>query len=216
MSSPSEDRRAHWEQVHQTGLPHEMSWFQREAELSCELISRVAPERAARIIDVGGGASRLVDGLLDAGYRDLTVLDLAPAALAHARARLGQRAELVTWLEADLLEVDLPAHRWDVWHDRAVFHFLTAALDRARYVRQVRHALQPGGHLLVATFAHDGPPSCSGLPVVRYTAESLQREFGAGFDLVESVREEHVTPRGAWQAFIYCVMRVDETGIGDR
>lgn len=209
MSSTTTRRRDHWEHVYRSRQPHEMSWFQREAELSLELIDRVAPDRASRILDVGGGASRLADGLLEAGYRRLTVLDISPLALEHARQRLGLRAALVEWREADVLEAELAPDAVDVWHDRAVFHFLTEPADRGRYVGRARRTIRPGGHLLVATFAHDGPPSCSGLPVARYTAESLQREFGAGFTLVESVREEHATPHGAWQAFIYCVMQVD-------
>ena len=199
------DTKAHWETVYRTRQPHEVSWFQREAAVSLGIIRRVVPDPAAAIIDVGGGASTLVDGLLAAGYRRVTVLDLAPSALQLARGRLGTAADEVSWLEADVLAVQLPLAGFDLWHDRAVFHFLTAAADRARYAEQLRKAVKPGGFALVATFANDGPTRCSGLPVARYSAEALHREFGQGFRLAESVREEHVTPSGAKQAFVYCL-----------
>ena len=139
----------------------------------------------------------------------MTVLDLSPAALERARRTLGAAASGVTWVEADVLAAALPPRQFDLWHDRAVFHFLTAPGDRARYVEQVRMCVKPGGHVLVATFAHDGPTRCSGLTVARYTVDGLHQEFGAGFRLVESVREEHVTPSGATQPFVYCLCRVE-------
>lgn len=205
------NNKAHWEAIYETKKPHEVSWFQREATISLALIDRVAPASTSAVIDVGGGASTLVDGLLAAGYRNVTVLDLSSAALAEARRRLGPAGAAVNWLEADVLEADLPQRAFDVWHDRAVFHFLTAGTDRARYLAQVRRAVQPGGHLLVATFAQDGPTRCSGLPVARYTPGALHQEFGAGFRLLESVREEHVTPSGTKQAFVYCLCQVEPT-----
>jgi SAM-dependent methyltransferase len=158
-------------------------------------------------LDAGGGASVLVDGLLHAGYHEITVLDVSAAALDVARARLGPAAGGVTWLDADVLDAALPHAAFDVWHDRAVFHFLTEAADRARYVEHVRHALKPGGHVVIATFADDGPTKCSGLPVVRYTPSALQAAFGGQFLLVESLREAHVTPSGTTQAFVYCLFR---------
>ncbi|OFW15739.1 MAG: methyltransferase [Acidobacteria bacterium RIFCSPLOWO2_12_FULL_67_14] len=203
------DLKAHWETVYRTKRPHEVSWFQREARMSLELIRRIAPEPASAIVDVGGGASTLVDGLLAAGYRRITVLDLSAAALTEARRRLGSASAEVNWVEADILAADLPRAAFDVWHDRAVFHFLTTAGDRARYVAQARLAVKPGGYVLVATFADDGPTRCSGLPVTRYTPVELHGEFGSGFRLVESRREEHVTPAGATQAFVYCLCQVD-------
>jgi SAM-dependent methyltransferase len=201
------ERRQHWEQVYRTRAPEQVSWYQPEARNSLELIRRAGPDCAAAIIDIGGGASTLVDSLVDADYRDVTVLDLAPDALAIARARLGARADSVHWMTADILAAELPAARYDIWHDRAAFHFLTNPDDRARYVAQLRHALSPGGHLVMATFALDGPPRCSGLDVIRYSAESLADELGSGFELVESVREEHRTPSGAIQRFQYSLLR---------
>ena len=203
------NEKAHWEAIYRTKQPHEVSWFQREARISLALIRRAAPASPSAIIDVGGGTSTLVDGLLAAGYRNVTVLDLSSAALAEARRRVGPAATDVNWLEADVLAADLPHRAFDVWHDRAVFHFLTAGTDRARYVAQARHAVKPGGYVLVATFAQDGPTRCSGLPVVRYTPSALHEEFGAGFRLIESVRNEHVTPSGTTQAFVYCLCQVE-------
>ena len=197
--------KAHWETIYKTKRPDQVSWFQQEASLSLALIRRIAPDSTAAIIDVGGGASTLIDGLLAAGYRELRVLDLSPTALAEARRRVGPTGAAVTWLEADVLGAKLPAAAFDVWHDRAVFHFLIEAADRARYVAQARQTVRPGGYVLVAAFAEDGPTQCSGLPVARYTADALYEEFGAGFRLVQSVREEHVTPSGAKQAFVYCL-----------
>jgi SAM-dependent methyltransferase len=201
-------RLEHWEQVYRTRAPDQVSWYQPEARISLNLIRRVAPDTGAAIIDVGGGASTLVDGLLDSGYRDITVLDIASEALAVTRARLGERAGDVRWIDDDIVTADLPAAAYDVWHDRAVFHFLTDAADRARYMDQVKHALRSGGHLIMATFALDGPPRCSGLDVVRYSAESLSVELGNGFALLESVREEHRTPGGAIQRFQYSLLRM--------
>jgi SAM-dependent methyltransferase len=199
----------HWERIYRTKDPTQVSWYQPQSRLSLELIRRVSPDLDAPIIDVGGGASTLVDGLLDAGYRHVTVLDLSPTSLALARQRLGARAALVTWLAADVRAVPLLADRYAVWHDRAVFHFLTDPADRARYVGQARLAVRSGGYALVASFAPDGPAKCSGLNVVRYSPEAMHGEFGASFRLLDSVREEHHTPAGATQAFVYCLCRVD-------
>ncbi len=203
------DSKGHWEGIYRTKAFHEVSWFQQEARVSLDLIQRVAPDSTAAILDVGGGASILVDSLLGVGYEHVSVLDLSSMALEQAQNRLGPRAAGVRWLETDVLIAALPRAGFDVWHDRAVFHFLTAESDRARYVAQVRQTLRPGGHVLVATFAHDGPRKCSGLPVARYTPDALHREFGSGFRLLESVREEHVTPTGARQAFVFCLCRLE-------
>lgn len=202
------DSKHHWESVYRAKHATEMSWFQREARLSLELISEVAPDRAASILDAGGGASTLVDGLLRAGYGNVTVLDISAAALKEARARVGIAANVI-WQQENLLEAPLPEAAFDVWHDRAVFHFLTDARDRRRYVDQVQRAVRPGGHVIVATFAHDGPTRCSGLDVVRYTPDALHAEFGASFHLLRSAREEHTTPSGSTQAFVYIVCRHD-------
>jgi SAM-dependent methyltransferase len=200
------DARQHWEAIYQSKRETEVSWFQPAARLSLELIQQVAPVRTASIIDAGGGASTLVDGLLQAGYSKISVLDISAAALAAARERVGSPAS-VQWIEANLLEARLPEAAFDVWHDRAVFHFLTDTRDRKRYVEQVERAVRPGGHVLVATFADDGPTKCSGLDVVRYTPESLHGEFGESFRVLHSAREEHVTPAGKTQNFVYCVCR---------
>jgi SAM-dependent methyltransferase len=202
------DPKAHWEHIYRTKPPTQVSWYQPHAQRSLDLIRRVSPPPAGAIIDVGGGASTLVDDLLDAGYRDLTVLDLSATALAQARSRLGSHAGMVRWMEADVLNASLPEAGYSVWHDRAVFHFLTAPADRARYVAQVRGAVRAGGFVLVATFADDGPTRCSGLEVERYSAEALHAEFGSPFQLVASEREGHITPSGGRQAFIYCLCRV--------
>ncbi len=200
--------KAHWEEVYRSKRADEVSWFQPEATLSLNFIRQVAPHRAATVLDVGGGASTLVDGLLAAGYTGVTVLDLSAAAMEQARQRLGESASRVTWTEGDALTARLHPHAVDVWHDRAVFHFLTAADDRARYVEQVRAAVRPGGHMLVATFAEDGPTRSSGLPASRYSAASLHAEFGAGFRLLQTTREEHRTPDGRTQAFVYCLCQL--------
>ena len=202
------DPKEHWEHIYQSRSPTAVSWYQSEARVSLDLIRRVAPDLETPVMDVGGGASTLVDGLLEAGFRDVTVLDLAGSALTLARARLGSRAGHVHWLEADVLEAKVPAAKFGVWHDRAVFHFLTRREDRTRYVAQVRHAVASGGHVIVASFSVDGPTRCSGLDVVRYSAESMHAEFGRGFQLLESVPEEHHTPNGSVQAFVYCLCRV--------
>ncbi len=205
------DRREHWEHVYQTKQADQVSWFQAEARLSRKLIERVAPDRSARIIDIGAGASTLVDGLVSAGYQNLTVLDISPAALGVAQRRLGQTVTSITWLAADVLTAGLGAANYDVWHDRAVFHFLTEERDRRRYVAQVRAAVRPGGHVLVATFAEDGPMRCSGLDVTRYSPRALHHEFGGAFSLIESHREIHTTPAGTQQAFTYCLCRLAAT-----
>ena len=201
------DPKTHWESVYRTKDVHEVSWFQAEARRSRDLITRICPDRAAPIIDVGAGASVLVDNLLAAGYVDVTVLDVSEAALEISRDRLGADSAKVKWMRADVRRPQLDEGAYAVWHDRAVFHFLTDAADRAAYVEQVRHAVKPGGYVLVATFAEDGPEYCSGLPVVRYSAEGLHSEFGTDFQLVRSEHEDHHTPAGAEQSFLYCLCR---------
>jgi SAM-dependent methyltransferase len=201
-------QREHWQAVYRRRPASEVSWYQPEAKVSLDLIRRVAPDLDAPIIDVGGGASTLVDGLLDVGYRHVTVLDIAGASLAVARNRLGKRAGAVAWGEADILTAVLPWAGYAVWHDRAVFHFLTNPTDRARYVAKTRESVRPGGHVIVASFALDGPTECSGLDVMRYSPDTMHAQFGEGFRLLDSVREEHHTPSGPTQAFVYCLCRV--------
>ncbi len=200
----NEHSKAHWEQVYARKATTAVSWFQEQAATSLRLIQATGLPVEASILDVGGGASVLVDDLLAAGYRDLTVLDLSGAALEAARARLGMHAEAVRWVEGDITRVELPAAAFDLWHDRAVFHFLTDPDDRRAYVRQLEHALKPGGHLVIATFAEDGPERCSDLPVMRYSATQLLAEFEPGFSLLHSEKEAHYTPGGAVQSFTYC------------
>lgn len=200
--------KEHWEQVYATKPTDSVSWFQAHAERSLQLIRQTGVALSASIIDVGGGASTLVDDLLASGYSNLTVLDLSAAALAAARNRLGpERSERVHWLEANITEVALPVHAYDVWHDRAVFHFLTTEQERDRYVQAVLRAVKPGGHVIVATFAEDGPTKCSGLPVMRYRADELHAEFGESFALVHHEKEAHNTPFGTVQQFVYCYCR---------
>jgi len=200
------DQKKHWESIYRTKDVHTVSWFQREARESLELITRFAADRTAPIIDVGGGASVLVDDLLTAGYTDVTVLDVSETALEISRERLGAAAARVKWIAADVRDAPLD-REYIVWHDRAVFHFLTRAADRQAYVAQVERTVRPGGYVLVATFAEDGPATCSGLPVVRYSAESLHSEFGPAFRIVTSEHEDHHTPGGREQSFLYCLCR---------
>ncbi|HEY3414383.1 MAG TPA: class I SAM-dependent methyltransferase [Armatimonadota bacterium] len=201
------ETRKHWEDIYETKPLTEVSWFQDHAEISLQLIERTGVPRTGQIIDVGGGASTLVDDLLNAGYRNITVLDISAPALHAARQRLGPHAADVTWIAADITAVKLPADHFDMWHDRAVFHFLTGEEDRRRYVEAVQRSVKAGGHVIVATFGPDGPIQCSGLPVMRYDPDSLHDEFGERFDLIEHTTEEHHTPFGTVQQFIYCYCR---------
>jgi ubiquinone/menaquinone biosynthesis C-methylase UbiE len=199
--------RDHWNRVYTTKTPTGVSWFQEHALQSMALIHQAGLSKDAAIIDVGGGASTLVDDLVAEHYRNVTVLDLSDAALAAAQTRLAERAGDVTWIAGDITQVELPVRAYDVWHDRAVFHFLTSQEDRDAYVRAVLRAVRPGGIVIVATFAEDGPDHCSGLPVMRYSDDTLHAEFGAPFTLLRQEREEHHTPGGATQKFIYCMCR---------
>jgi 2-polyprenyl-3-methyl-5-hydroxy-6-metoxy-1,4-benzoquinol methylase len=205
----SMNARAHWERIYGTKAPDEVSWFQAHLETSLAMIERAAPDRLATIIDVGGGTSTLVDDLIGKGYRNLTVLDISHVALDAAKARIGHAEPHVHWLHADVTQTVFSAHEFDVWHDRAVFHFLTDPAHRLAYVRNVALAVKPGGHVIVSTFGPEGPHKCSGLDVVRYDAESLHGEFGRRFHLVESSTELHHTPFGTTQQFLYCYCTVD-------
>ncbi len=197
------DRRQHWETVYRSKAAGDVSWFQPHAASSLRLIEGCT-DRDAHIIDVGGGASVLVDDLADAGYRNLTVLDLAESALAASRSRLGARAQSVQWIAGDITRAELPAARYDVWHDRAVFHFLTDPADRAHYVEQVLKSVKPGGHVIIAAFGPGGPLQCSGLDVMRYAPDALHAEFGKPFRLLRHETEIHHTPSGQEQEFVYC------------
>jgi SAM-dependent methyltransferase len=200
------DRKNHWEHVYSTKAETGVSWYQDEPRLSLELIRAVAPAEGGRIIDVGGGASVLVDRLLDLPFGEIAVLDIAETALGKARARLGERTGRVRWVVADVIEAP-ELGTFDVWHDRAVFHFLTDADDRRSYVEVARKSVLEGGHLIIAAFADDGPKRCSDLDVCRYDADSLAAELGEAFSLVRQARETHTTPWGTKQAFFYGVFR---------
>ncbi len=201
------DFSEHWEKVYATKPVTQVSWFQEHDRLSLDLIQQEAVPTSASIIDVGGGASTLVDDLLELGYSHLTVLDVSGSALKVAQTRIGPSAASVTWLEANILEAQLPAYGYEVWHDLAAFHFLMDSAEKQAYVRKVCESLKPRGLFIIATFAEDGPIQCSELPVTRYNASSLHAEFGEYFHLVSSARSVHYTPAGNTQNFIYCLFR---------
>lgn len=194
----------HWQHVYTTKPADSVSWFQPRAEISLRLIGATGVTRSAPVIDVGGGASTLVDGLLADGYSQLSVLDISAAALAVARERLGQGGSSVQWIEADITEAALPAAGYALWHDRAAFHFLTADEAVDAYWRQVLHAVRPGGHLIIATFAEDGPVQCSGLAIRRYSQAEPQAVFAGAFQLRHYEKELHRTPWESVQSFGYC------------
>ena len=203
------DAKSHWEKVYATKAPGAVSWYRAHLETSLALIERAAPDPSSSIIDVGAGESTLVDDLLARGYEDIAVLDVSQIAIDVTKKRLGLAAEQIHWLVADITDAQLEHGAYDVWHDRAVFHFLTASEHRAAYVRQVGHAVKPGGHVIISTFGPEGPTKCSGLDVVRYDAESLHDQFGVRFRLVESSKELHRTPFGTTQQFLFCYCKVE-------
>ena len=208
------DRKEHWENVYRNKSPLEVSWYQREPTLSLQLIASVALPLDAPIIDIGGGASTLVDTLCDEGYTNISVLDVSASALAHAKDRLAVKisanvsadmsdgANMVHWYEEDVTRFK-PSHRFALWHDRAVFHFLTSKAERDSYVSVLKQALEPGGHLIIMTFAIDGPLKCSGLEIMQYDANKMKAALGSGFRLLESGYEIHETPAGGQQKFAY-------------
>ena len=204
MGMKDANRKSHWEAVYTTKSEIEVSWFQENPAPSLELIGLARPKPETAIVDIGGGASRLVDSLLDRGFNRVTVLDIAEAALETAKARLGERASEVQWIVADVTKWR-PARTFDLWHDRAAFHFLTDPADRLAYVTCMQRAIRPGGHVIIGTFATDGPEKCSGLPVNRYDEAGLARELGEGFELMGSRRHEHSTPWNSAQRFLFCV-----------
>ncbi len=200
--------KTHWREIYRKKDPKRVSWFQEHAETSLNLIRQCLKDKQAHLIDVGAGASTLVDDLLDSGYRNIDVLDISQAALEVARQRLGEKQDKVNWLSANILEARLEKHRYDLWHDRAVFHFLTDKNDRKAYVKQLVNALKPGGKVIISTFGPEGPLMCSGLPIVRYDHHTLHQEFGAAFTLLEHGIEEHITPDSSVQQFVYCYCRM--------
>jgi ubiquinone/menaquinone biosynthesis C-methylase UbiE len=201
------ERKSHWENVFETKAFNGVSWYRSHLDCSLQLIEQTGVGNDGHIIDVGGGNSNLVDDLQAQGHERITVLDISSAALQQSQARLGAQADRIQWIEADITQASLPPQQYDVWHDRAVFHFLTEPEDRQKYVEQVQRALKPQGHIIVATFALDGPPQCSGLNVMRYDSTSLHYEFGSNFEPVDQIEENHLTPFGTQQAFLYCYCR---------
>ena len=200
------DPKPHWDRVYATNSPTDVSWYQREPTLSLQLIEFSGVPHDAGIIDVGGGSSTLVDALLERGFTDLTVLDVAGTALEQKKSKLGSRARQVDWIVSDVRTFE-PLRNWLLWHDRAAFHFLVASQDRAAYRSVLDQALAPGGYVMIATFARTGPEHCSGLEVARYSAEELGAELGDGYELVETRDESHETPNQAIQQFQYGLFR---------
>lgn len=207
--------REHWDKTYADKAPDQVSWYRPHLDHSLAVIEKAVPDRGAAIVDIGGGASTLVDDLLARGYSNVTILDVSPVALEKAKARLGTLASSVRWLEGDITTVELPAATFAFWHDRAVFHFLREEAERARYVATLRRSVTEGGQVLIGTFGPDGPERCSGLEVVRYSVEQLSAQFGAGFEEVDRQTEIHVTPLGRKQQFVYWhARRVHPVGNG--
>lgn len=196
------DKKAHWQNVYEQKAATEVSWFENKPAVSLDLIAQCGLSSSAPIIDVGGGASTLVDQLIEQGHTNLTVLDISGAALESTQDRIGKKADAVDWIESDVIAFS-PEHQFVVWHDRALFHFLTDNEDRRRYVSVLKDALQVGGYLILASFAVGGPEKCSGLPIVQYNAQKLRAELGSDFELVEERAEEHITPAQRVQKFAY-------------
>jgi SAM-dependent methyltransferase len=200
-------QKDHWEQVYSTKPTEKLGWYEPHLQTSLSWIKGLSFAVDAPIIDVGGGASTLIDDLLDAGYRSITVLDISEKALSSAKARLGKKVGLVTWLDGDITSVDLPTHSYELWHDRAAFHFLTMLEQQRKYRDNLLKALKPGGHLIIGTFAPEAPPKCSGLPVQRYSPEQLENTLGGEFELKRHHKELHITPGGVEQMYLYCHFR---------
>ncbi|WNM63619.1 class I SAM-dependent methyltransferase [Candidatus Nitrospira neomarina] len=199
----NQERKTHWEDVYQATAAEELGWYQAHPTMSLNLIESTGVQKTDSLIDVGGGDSTLVDHLLDHGFMDVTVLDISPTALERAKARLGDRADLVTWIETDITDFR-SSKTYYVWHDRAVFHFLTEAEDRGKYCETMNQSVSALGHVIMATFGYEAPPTCSELPVVRYSPEFLTLAIGSNFTFIESFEELHMTPGGNKQPFIYC------------
>ncbi len=201
------DPKTHWENIYKTKSSKEVSWYQPRLGKSLELILELGLSKDARIIDIGGGASTLPDDLLGNGFKNITVLDISSEALQVSKSRLGNRASLVQWLEADVTQASLQPDYYDLWHDRAVLHFLTTVEDRQKYIAGLGKAVKPDGAVVMATFGPNGPLNCSGLEIVRYSAERLQGELGKVFRLEKHLIEIHKTPFNTTQEFLYCLFR---------
>jgi ubiquinone/menaquinone biosynthesis C-methylase UbiE len=203
------DVRTHWERVYKTKAPDAVSWYRPHLETSLALIERTATGPSSGIIDVGGGESTLADDLLSRGHQHVTILDISETAIDVCKKRIGEAASRIHWIVADVTRTELDASTYNLWHDRAVFHFLTTMEQRIAYVRNVARSVKRGGHVIVSTFGPEGPKKCSGLAVIRYDANSLHDQFGARFHLVESSQELHQTPFGTTQQFLYCYCRIE-------
>jgi len=203
------DAKTHWENLYSTRAPEAVSWYRAHLEASLALTARTGVTLSAPIIDIGAGESTFVDDLLLRGYKNISVLDISRTAIEVTKKRLGPAVQQVRWLEGDILKMELEPQAYDLWHDRAVFHFLTTPAQRIAYVRQVARAVRISGHVIVCTFGPEGPTKCAGLEVMRYDSESLHGEFGARFRLVESSKELHQTPFGTTQQFLHCYCRLD-------
>ncbi len=204
------DNKTHWNTVYQNKDTTQVSWFQEHAETSLRLIQQNVTDKNAQIIDVGAGASTLVDDLINADYNNIDLLDISEGALSITKQRVNDRFinNSINWLIGDVLHISLRHQHYNVWHDRAVFHFLTKTEDREHYIQQVFHALKPGGKVIISTFGPDGPLRCSGLPIVRYSHDSLHDTFGKSFTLLDHGEEDHQTPNGSIQKFIYCYCKL--------
>jgi 2-polyprenyl-3-methyl-5-hydroxy-6-metoxy-1,4-benzoquinol methylase len=200
------DRRSHWQNVYQTKGERDVSWFQESPTISLDLIRATGVTHDASIVDIGGGTSRLIDALLAESFSAVTVLDISEQALATAKARLGALGAKAKWIAADVTAWE-PSQSYDVWHDRAAFHFLTEPRDRTAYAERVAQSVRPGGHVIIGTFALDGPERCSGLPVVRYDSTAISELLGPSFVFLESRRHSHQTPTGTIQRFQFSRFR---------
>ena len=201
------NQKNHWEKVYSSRQTETLGWYTPHLQTSLTWIKNLGLAADAPIIDVGGGASTLVSDLLEAGFQSVTVLDISEKALSSVRARLGKKAELIKWLNGDIASVELPAYHYELWHDRAVFHFLTEIDQQRKYRNNLLKTLKPGGHLIIGLFAPEAPPKCSGLPVQRYNQEQLASTLGAEFELIRHHKELHFTPGGVEQVYLYCLFR---------
>jgi 2-polyprenyl-3-methyl-5-hydroxy-6-metoxy-1,4-benzoquinol methylase len=203
------DIKAHWEKVYGTKASDAVSWYAPHLKTSLNLIDQATADKNSAIIDIGGGESTLVDDLITEGYQDISVLDISQKAIDVAKERIGKSADKVYWYCADITKATLPQNYFDVWHDRAVFHFLTEESQRVKYVEQVMQSVKHGGYVIMSTFGLKGPEKCSGLDVVRYDSENLHGQFGKSFKLIDSSTEIHKTPMGVTQQFLYCFCRME-------
>ena len=197
------DRKKHWEKIYQTKELKEVSWFQPTPETSLDLIKKTEILKTSKIIDVGGGDSFLVDNLLDLGYQDITVLDISDSAIDRAKKRLGERAKLVKWIVTDITDFN-PSEKYDCWHDRAAFHFLTDEKEITQYVKTVSECINKDGNLIIGTFSDKGPEKCSGIPIKQYTENRLENQFSDTFQKIECDTIDHQTPFDTIQNFIFC------------